>query len=69
MEIKINYETSEGNREQVVFTIEDTRIDLSGRGISKVDLSPLSEHSKMLALDLSDNDLRDVNLSPLGSCT
>ncbi|MHA2083512.1 MAG: hypothetical protein ACXABD_07140 [Candidatus Thorarchaeota archaeon] len=69
VEIKINYETSEGNREQVVFTIEDTRIDLSGRGISKVDLSPLSKHSKMLALDLSDNDLRDVNLSPLSSCT
>jgi hypothetical protein len=68
VEIQINYETSEGNREKAVFTLDDTRINLSGRGISKVDLAPLSEHSKLLALDLSDNDLVNVDLSPLSSC-
>lgn len=68
MDSQVNYETSDGSREQVSFSLEDTRIDLSRRGISKVDLSMFSEHSKMIALDLSDNDLYSIDLSPLSSC-
>ncbi len=69
MEIKIRYVTVRG-REKVV-TVDDkaTSIDLMDEGIRNIDLSPLSECSKLQELSLSGNRLESIDLSPLSECS
>ena len=44
-------------------------IDLSGRGIISIDLSPLINCTNLQTLNLSQNQLSSIDLAPLGSCT
>ncbi len=69
MELEIAYIGGDGRHEVKRISDADTSITLVDEGIRDIDLSPLSECTQLVRLDLSSNSLESIDLTPLSSCT
>ncbi len=65
--ISIRYESIHGRQEESDISPTSTRIDLSMRGITSIDLSQVTSCPALEILDLSRNRLKNIDLSPLHS--
>lgn len=67
MSITVTYNKIGGTQEQTELEESVTEIDLTGRGIEHIDLSPLSQCRNLKVLRLDDNYLRHLDLSALST--
>lgn len=61
----IRYESIHGRQEESGIPLDIKRIDLSMRGIKRIDLSSLHGCRSLETIDLSKNNLEDIDLLPL----
>ena len=67
MRIKLNYTNARGTKEQVDFDDNVISINLQGKQISQIDLTPLDQFTNLEKLDLSNNQIQSIDLSPFSS--
>lgn len=68
MSIKVTYITTGGEEKQAEFELDATYVDLSGKQLKTVDLTPLKSLPHLQSLDLRQNNLQSIDLTPLSFC-
>lgn len=67
--LSISYESVHGRQNEPSIAVSSEKIDLSMRGITKIDLSPLEVCKSLGTMDLSKNKLMHIDLAPLSDAT
>ncbi|MHA1935564.1 MAG: leucine-rich repeat domain-containing protein [Candidatus Thorarchaeota archaeon] len=65
--LSFQWTTKRGTTKTKSFPANATRIDLSGKGIQRIDLSPIVGLTRLRALMLYNNDIDELDLKPLSS--
>ncbi len=65
--VRLRFYTKWGRQETLKIGLRAENINLSSRGITSIDLTPLQYCSKIRYINLSDNDLTQIDLNPLCS--
>jgi len=68
MTIVLKYPTKDGTQGQYECSKKNLEIDLSDRGITDIDLSPLRSCNNLRRLLLNSNALTSVDLTPISTC-
>ena len=63
----IRYESIHGRHEESGIAADTTRIDLSMRGITSIDLTPIQNCNQLRTLDLSKNHIAELDVTPLST--
>ncbi|MHA2022256.1 MAG: leucine-rich repeat domain-containing protein [Candidatus Thorarchaeota archaeon] len=66
---KISFMKHDGNKEDIEIDDTTTRINLNGKGITQVDLTPIRSYTSSREIYLADNKIECLDLDPLSSCT